>query len=164
MGGELREEPAGVAKIGTFEKVGVETGEMKGLALEQLNLQEDFTQASGSLDCKIWEASGCRGDLCFPRGNACVEDKQADIQTSLETAPRRASEDREQVRIEENEGITRLMMALEPTGTSQAHILPRPEKDVPRKKEGTHCSWPTHTFSLCADHSDRDQSRYLHWA
>lgn len=45
MGGELREEPAGVAKIGrqksgTFEKVGVETGEMKGLALEQLNLQD----------------------------------------------------------------------------------------------------------------------------
>lgn len=45
MGGELREEPAGVAKIGrqksgTFEKVGVETGEVKGLTLEQLNLQD----------------------------------------------------------------------------------------------------------------------------
>lgn len=60
---------------------------MKGLALEQLNLQEDFTQAPGSLDCTIWGASGCRGNLCFPIGNACVEDKQTDRQTSLQAAP-----------------------------------------------------------------------------
>lgn len=86
--------------------------------------------------------------------------RQADRQTDkLGGSPRRASEGREQVGIEENEGRTRPTTSLEPTRTSQAHILPGPEKDVPRRTQEK-----GDTLLLGAGHSDRDQRRYLHWA